>query len=121
MQRLLIAEHLEEFRILLYEALSQKYQVTICGNGKSTLNLLNSLHPDILILDLALPELDGLTVLKQSQYLPPVVLCTTTFWSDQIIQVASDLGVGYILLKPCTIDTMLKRLNEIVFLTNDEI
>lgn len=111
MPKLLIAEHSEAFRISLFDALCHKYQIAACDNTMTALNLLDSFRPDILILDLTLPEPDGLTVLRQCRYLPPVIICTSYFYSDQIIQSASELGVDYLFRKPCRLKAVLARID----------
>lgn len=118
MYKLLIAEHSDELRTLLQEVLANEYHVTVCSSGKSALRMLNSIHPDILILDLVLPELDGLSLLEQSQYLPPWILCTTTILSEHIIQSAIDLGVRCILRKPFSVKAIVTGLSELIIDTH---
>lgn len=113
MGKLLIAESSDTLRIQLQEELKKHYDVTTCADGAAALRLLDSLRPDALILDLMLPESDGLSVLELAEYIPSVVLCITALPSEYAIQRACDLGAGYILLKPCSIRSIANHLEQL--------
>lgn len=74
--KLLIADGNEEFRRALAAELQGAYHVRCCGDGKEALSLLRSFVPDVLVLDLMLPELDGISLLQSaaSAGLCPMVL-----------------------------------------------
>lgn len=101
--RILIADDNESFRSNLQSILSGRYTVQTCQNGKDALKMISSFDPDIVILDLLLRELDGLSLLHQIALLsqPPTVLVTTTFVSDYVQEKLFELGVGSVLMKPC--------------------
>ena len=61
---LLIADSSEEFRNNLINALQGNYRIQSCQTGKEALEILRNATPDLLIMDLMLPELDGLTLLQ---------------------------------------------------------
>lgn len=113
MRKLLIAEGMEDLRLQLQEALKKEYQITACADGKTALELLEMQKPDALILDLMLPELDDLSILEEASAVPPVVLCTSSIPTNYVAQAAADLGVGYILLKPCPVRSIVNRLKDI--------
>ena len=93
--------------------MQERYRIVTCSDGKTTLDILNRNHPDVLIMDLILPDLDGLSVLEQAGTVPPVILCTTTYISDSVIETAKNLGVGNIILKPCSVRWIVKKLDEL--------
>lgn len=113
MRKILIATISEATNTALAEALSQ-YEVHICTTGTDALKLLETLHPDILILDLMLPTMDGLTVLRKSRFRPPIILAQTNFISATVLQSAADLGVQDILLIPSTIRYIVERLDALI-------
>lgn len=113
MQFLLIALRSEELCSFLKDALRNKYRIVTCSDGKAALDLLNRSHPDALIMDLILPSLDGLSVLEQAGTVPPVILCTTTYISDSVVETAKNLGVGNIILKPCSVRWIVKKFDEL--------
>lgn len=113
MKKLLIATHLESTCTALARTLSQ-YEVHICSTGTDALTMLETLQPDILILDLMLPEIDGITVLRQSGYKPPIILALTNLASTSVLQAAVAAGAQDVLLIPCTIQHITKHLYTLI-------
>lgn len=60
MKTILIADPSELFTEALSHALAPRFHVHICHNGVDALRLLQELRPDILILQLTLPYIDGI-------------------------------------------------------------
>ena len=101
------------FCFAVQEALSECYHVIAAQGPKSGADLLKE-QPDILILDLFMPGIDGFCFLKQNLHLlPPTVVLFTTLINPQILLTASDLGVNAVFRKPCSISAMLKQLEQI--------
>ena len=71
--------------------------------------------PNILVLDLMLAKQDGLSVLKaiSSMERRPVILATSRFVTDYVASAAANLGVRYLMLKPCDMTALVERLEEI--------
>lgn len=114
MRKLLIAEFSDTLRIQLQEVLRSEYAVTVCADGAAALRLLDELRPDALILNLLLPQIDGLTVLEEAKILPPVILCISSLPSDYGLQRATDLGANYILLKPFAMRSVQSHLRHLL-------
>lgn len=76
--------------------------------------MLEALRPDVLILDLCLPVKNGLSVLRETRYKPPVILALTTLWTDQVIEDALDAGVQDMILKPCAMCHIVEHLEQLV-------
>ena len=114
MDKLLLAERDAPLRDGLVELLRRKYDVTTCVDGRTCLELLETLRPDVAIIDLALTELEGLYVIEQSRdFQPPILLCITDFSNDYVSRTLQDLGVDYIFLKPCQPRSVVARLESI--------
>ena len=113
--KLLIAEGAEDFRIALMESLQGAYQVRTCAEGNEALALLREFQPDLVILDLMLPGLDGITILERAveSGIRPMVLATTRFDSPYILDRAGNLGVGYMMRKPCDLRATIDRLSDL--------
>ena len=65
-------------------------EIQVCGsgkNGKEAISLYDSLHPDILLMDIRMEEMDGLAASKEilSQYPQARILLLTTFLDDEYI------------------------------------
>lgn len=111
MRKLLIADSSEEYRTALTAALSGQYQVLSCRSGTEALTLLKQERPDILLLDLMLPELDGLTLLERTcaDGIHPLVLAATPILTEYVFGCAQRLGISYLVRKPCSIDAIVSR------------
>ena len=115
MQTLLIADCNEDYRTALAAALDAQYHVLCCRSGTEALALLQQKHPDILVLDLMLPELDGLTLLERVSALGirPMVLAATPIFSDYVFRCAQRLGIEYLIRKPCDIEAVASRIRDL--------
>ena len=114
----LIADSSEEFCAALGAILQRSDRFQHCGtacDGEQALRLLDERKPDILVLDLMLSKKDGLSVLKAiagSDH-RPAVIATSGFVTDYVASAAASLGVAYLILKPCDMDSLLDRMEEI--------
>lgn len=115
MRKLLIADCNEDYRTALVAALTSQYQVLCCRSGTEALEILTQEHPDIFILDLMLPELDGLTLLERvsANGICPMVLAATPILSDYVLSCAQRLGIAYLVRKPCAIEAIVSRIRDL--------
>ena len=114
----LIADSSEEFCTALSSALQRTDRFTvegIAGDGEAAMHLLEEYRPDILVLDLMLPKKDGLSLLKSISGWDrrPAVVATTGFMTDYVASAAAGLGVTYLILKPCDLQALVDRLEEL--------
>lgn len=114
-RKLLIADGSEEFRSALADMLQGKYHVRLCGDGQEALSLLRGFRPDILVLDLMLPGLDGISLLQTAaeEQICPIVLATTRFITDYISDSVDRLGISYVMVKPCDIRATASRIGDL--------
>jgi len=113
MRKILIATTSEVTSADLSNALFQ-YEVHICNTGTEALKLLEILQPDILILDLMLPIMDGLTVLRKSKFRPSTILARTILINRAVLRSAAEVGVQDLLLIPCTTRYIIDRLDALI-------
>lgn len=111
--KLLIAVKSEIIADSLASALSM-YDIHICDTGPDTLAMLETLQPDILLLDLSLPIMDGLTLLRRSCYRPRYILALTNLVNQYVLKEAAAVGVQDMILIPCTIRHIIKHLNALI-------
>lgn len=109
--KLLIADDGDEFRQALTEALSKSYVVRSCRSGNQALEMMRSFRPDILVTDLMLSELDGLTMLQLATEagIRPKTLVTASHFSPYIQATLERLQVDYTMRKPCSIQAVVCR------------
>lgn len=76
--------------------------IGVAHNGLDGMKLIKSAKPDLVILDLIIPQLDGLSLLEQLyvEKIGTKVLILTAFVKEDIIKKANELGVSYFLSKP---------------------
>lgn len=96
--------------------------VFVCHDGLKTIEQIRRKQPQILILDMIMPHLDGLGVLEAindlelEQYPRTIVL--SAVGQEQITQKAIGLGAEYYIVKPFSLDVLMKRINQLA--GNDE-
>lgn len=117
--KILVADGNEEFCTHLTQTLEQtgEYEtVGIAADGEKALALLDSVTPDVLVLDLMLPNADGISILKKARTLDkmPLSLVLTSFMTEFLGTMAVSLGVQYFLAKPCDFELTAERVQEIV-------
>lgn len=112
MPKLLIADYNEDFRLALAQALREQFQVQSCGTGTEALEILRREFFDVLVLDLMLPEIDGLTLLEQICDLGifPRVLAFDPLLSPYVQDSLQRLGVSYGMRKPCELAAVTRRI-----------
>ena len=87
-------------------------EVKAAFDGLSAIKLLSVEEPDVIVLDLRMPGMDGLAVLEEiraKDNLTPVILLTGNLDIDRVVQVM-DRGVALVLLKPCPIETLVSAI-----------
>lgn len=116
MKRILIADASEEFRMSLAEQLRKNYVVECRDNGDDALEFLRGSRPDVLILDLMLPGIDGLGILQAADQegIRPITIVTSRFFSDYLIGAMSHFRVDYAVVKPCRDIVLVQRVDELV-------
>lgn len=114
MHRMLIIEASEDLRLALYEATHREYDIATCGDGEAGLALLQEQKPYILVLDLDLPLLDGLELLRRSDYLPPVILVLGRYISAYTAQSLRDMGVGHFLYNSTPVANIARHIAQLV-------
>ena len=113
-----IADSTEEFCSTLTAQLQRIGGFQIIGtanDGEQAIRLIQEKRPDILVLDLMLSKQDGISVLKSMERMDrkPAVLATSGFVTEYVASAAANLGVRYLMLKPCDMAAVAERLEEI--------
>ena len=123
--RLLIADTDTTMTSALVERLSKESGFKIVGtatDGAQAEMLLSSAKPDMVLMNLLLPHVDGFTLLKQIQCMkhPPVVICQSEFYSVASIEAVRRNGASYYIFKPIALSSIVNVLVEYAALLIDE-
>lgn len=112
MARILIVEDEKKIaRFLELELKHEGYEVDTAFDGRSGLNTALETNPDLLILDLMLPELSGIEVcrrLRHTSDLPIIMLTAKDDVSDKVMGL--DMGADDYVTKPFAIEELLARI-----------
>lgn len=118
--RILIADDNKDFCNILNEYLDTQEDVEVVGiakNGLEALELIPLRSPDVLILDIIMPHLDGLGVLEKLQSTEledfPKIIILSAVGQDKITQRAISLGADYYIVKPFDFETFMRRVRQI--------
>lgn len=91
--------------------------IGVANNGKDCLNLLKEIEPDVLVLDLIMPHLDGLAVLQELKTKAtkmPNVIMLTAFGQEEVMKKAVELGASYFILKPFDLDHLADQIRQTI-------
>ena len=113
-----IADSTEEFCSSLITTLqrSEGFRVVgVANDGEQAIRMVGERKPQILVLDMMLAKRDGIGVLKAISTMDskPAVLATSGFLTEYVASAAANLGVQYLMLKPCDMTAVAERLEEI--------
>lgn len=112
---LIIADSSTDFCEELVKVFQDDYEVYSFQDGRDVRDSALQLAPDVMVLDLMLPGVDGLTLLEELRKhdLQPMVLATTKLYNDYIYEAAEQLGVGYLMRKPCEPAAVAERTRDL--------
>nr|WP_269665000.1 response regulator transcription factor [Streptacidiphilus jeojiense] len=90
-------------------------EVVATCSGTDALNVVREQRPDVVLLDIRMPDVDGLTLLRRLRALPepPEVAMLTTFDTDEYLDQALRLGAGGFLLKDTEPDVLARSVRAV--------
>ena len=117
--RLIVADASEEFRLLCQEAVTEEEDIELLAaleDGESLLRHIEQDCPDVVVMDMVLPKVDGYGVLRtlNSRSGPrPAVIVLSAFRTQRVISDAAELGAYYYIFKPCDLDELFDRVRAV--------
>lgn len=116
-KKILLAEDVRAISLKMSHALEQNgYTVSVAEDGEECLEMIESFQPDLLVLDLIMPKMNGLEVLRHlraqqaTQHLP-VIVCTAKDYSTELKHIQAT-GPVDVLIKPFDPELLLEKLNQ---------
>jgi two-component system, response regulator, stage 0 sporulation protein A len=105
---------------LLEDYVSAQEDIEVIGvayNGQDCFSLLEEKDPDVLVLDIIMPHLDGLAVLEKMREMKkekqPNVIMLTAFGQEDVTKKAVDLGASYFILKPFDMENLTNIIRQV--------
>jgi two-component system response regulator (stage 0 sporulation protein A) len=117
--RVAIADDNREFVSIIQEYLIQQPDIDLVGvayNGEEILTIIEEKRPDVVILDIIMPHLDGIGVLERindTNGRRPKIIMLTAFGQESITQRVVELGADYYILKPFNMDVISSRIRQL--------
>jgi two-component system, response regulator, stage 0 sporulation protein F len=114
-EKILIVDDQFGIRILLNEVLQKEgYKTFQAANGVQALEITKKYSPDLVLLDMKIPGMDGIEILKRMKEIDPEirVIIMTAYGELDMIQEAKDLGAITHFAKPFDIDDIRSAVRE---------
>ena len=115
--RVMVCDDNEEFvsNMRSHFASSERFElVETAANGKDALEKIDSAHPDVLLLDLVMPTLDGFSVLERVNKGNMKIIVVSALSQDAFISKAMSLGADFYMMKPVSFSVLDERMVEAV-------
>lgn len=119
---ILIADDNQDFSYTLSSYINSQEDmevVAVAKDGNEAVEMITNIMPDIAILDVIMPHLDGLGVLEKINMSQidkkPVCIMLSAVGQDKITQKAIGAGADYYIVKPFDIEVLIQRIREIKF------
>ncbi|MCK8825434.1 sporulation transcription factor Spo0A [Fuchsiella alkaliacetigena] len=117
---ILLVDDNREFCQLVEEFIEGKEGMEVVGighNGLEGLDLIEEKDPDVLVLDIIMPHLDGVGVLEELNSKGMIadlkVVMLTAFGQEELTQRVVELGANYYILKPFDLEKLVSRIKQL--------
>jgi len=118
--RIVIADDNRDFCELLKEFISQQEDFELIGiayNGLEALQMIQENNPDVVVLDIIMPHIDGIGVLEKlfnsNTNNKFKIIMLTAFGQESVTQRAVELGADYFILKPFDFNILASRIRQL--------
>ena len=115
-RRLLIVDSYDDFVLTLVQQLQTDYEVRCCEDGREAVTTILEFQPHILVLELILPGLDGISLLEAVAAAGgelPVSMTISRMYNTYSLQALHRLNVGYAMRKPCEVRAVVDRIRDL--------
>lgn len=117
MAKILIVDDAEFLRVRLTKMLdTDGFQVFQAENGLKAVEIYKQIHPDVVLMDVTMPEMDGLTALKEIVSLDPKarVVMLTALGQESVVLEAVKSGARDFIVKPFEHDRVMKAIGKLL-------
>ncbi len=117
---ILIADDNQEFAKTLANYIQEQDDMEVIGlakDGEEAIDMITNISPDVVLLDVIMPHLDGIGVLENINMIKndkkPTCIMLSAVGQDNITQKAISLGAEYYVVKPFDIELLIKRIRQL--------
>ena len=117
---ILIADDNQEFSQTLTKYIFEQEDMEVIAmakDGNEAIDMITNTKPDVVLLDMIMPHLDGIGVLEKLNSIKmdkrPICVMLSAVGQDKITQRAINLGAEYYVVKPFDIKLLIKRIREL--------
>ena len=115
MKRILICEDEIDTQESIKNILSKRdYEVFTASDGKESIKRAREISPDLILLDIRMPKIDGIEVAKQLRQFNAVakIIFLTAFESSQLVKEAAKYDIFDYITKPCLPEQIINYIQE---------
>ena len=119
--KIILVDDNKEFCELVKEYLDQQsnmHVIDVAYNGVEGLKLIKEQDPDVVILDIIMPHLDGIGVLeelnRQNMIQNQKIIMLTAFGHEEVTQRVVELGANYYIMKPFDLEVLVERIEQLM-------
>ena len=121
--RILIVDDAMFMRMMLKDILSKNgYEVVgEAANGKEAIDKYIELRPDLVLLDITMPEMDGIEALKKIKMIEPkakIIMCSAMGQQNMVIEAIQNGALDFV-VKPFQQDRVIESLRKVEGLTSE--
>ena len=127
----LIADSDTEYAEILSRNISSDFKFNVCdvvSNGYQVIEKVDILKPDVVIMDLVLPNIDGMGILERfktkkrdfDNFVMPKVIVLSTLKNERLAQDCMNLGASYFMAKPVNYQSLTSTIRRICDTTEDK-
>lgn len=116
MRRIYIIESISKFREDLVSTISGVHQVAVCMDAEQALEDIKSFMPDLIVMDMTMPELDGIGLLNIlfTAGIRPKLVVSMNYTEDAVQHILSRFRVSFLLSRPVRKQMMLDRITDVL-------
>lgn len=117
MAKILIVDDAEFLRVRISKMLAgDGFEVCEAENGLKAIEAYKAVHPDLVLMDVTMPEMDGLTALKEIRKVDPHarVIMLTALGQESVVLEAVKSGARDFVVKPFERDRVMSAINKLL-------
>ena len=117
MDKILVVDDQIGIRLLLSEFFNEDYEVKVVDSGEKALLLFKTFQPNLILMDMKMPVMDGIETLKQirdSDRQVPVIMMTGYSDDSKNMEQAHHLGIASYVAKPFDLFKLREQVSEVL-------